>query len=348
MKNLSKTFVLLFALLVFSSGEIIFAQPQLKIPDASQRATVSQQIGLSEISITYNRPGVKGRMVFGGLVPYGEVWRAGANENTVISFSSDVQINGKNLPAGKYGFHIIPTDKDWTLIFSKNYWSWGSFNYDQKEDALRITITPQKAEMQEWLQYTFDNVEANSTTVSLRWADMKASFNITVDVHKVVFDSFRKEFDNLAGFFWQPWNQAANYCLQNKVNMEEGLIWADRSISIVPNTQNQITKALLLEALGKNSEAEELKSKALGSGTEADINTVGYQFLQTGKVDEAIKVFEINTERFPDSWNAWDSLAEGYAAKGDKENAIKYYNKALEMSPENQHVRIRQALDNLK
>lgn len=348
MKNLSATFVLLLTFLVFSSGEIIFAQPQLKIPDASQRAAVSQQIGLSEISITYNRPGVKGRMVFGGLVPYGEVWRAGANENTVISFSSDVKINGKDLPAGKYGFHIIPTDKDWTLIFSKNYWSWGSFNYDQKEDALRITITPQTAEMQEWLQYNFDSVETNSTTVSLRWADMKASFNVSVDVHKVVFDSFRKEFDNLAGFFWQPWNQAANYCLQNKANMEEGLIWADRSIAIVPNTQNQITKALLLEALGKNSEAEELKSKALGSGTEADINTVGYQFLQTGKVDEAINIFKINTERFPDSWNAWDSLAEGYAAKGDKENAIKYYTKALEMSPENQHVRIRQALDNLK
>jgi tetratricopeptide (TPR) repeat protein len=161
-----------------------------------------------------------------------------------------------------------------------------------------------------------------------------------------VLEGFKKEFDDLQGFFWQPWNQAANYCLQNKFNLELALTWVSRSITINPNAQNQSTKILILEELGKRSEADKLKETAFNNATETD--TAGYQFLTAGKTDEAIELFKLNTEKYPESWNVWDSLAEGFMIKGDKEQAIKYYSKALGMSPENQKARITQTIEKLK
>jgi len=347
MKNSSiSSRVLLF--FFFILGQNIYSQAQLSVPDASQKASVSQRIGLTDISISYNRPGVKGRTVLGELVPFDQVWRAGANKNTTISFSTDVLINGQKLHAGTYGLHMIPTKNEWAIIFSNNYWSWGSFNYDVSEDALRINVSPGTGDFTEWLQYTFDNADPNSTTVSLRWDKFKVSFKIDVDVKSNVIANFQREFDDLQGFFWQPWNQAANYCLQNKFNFEEALTWADRSIGINRNTQNQVTKMMILDELGRKSEADELKTNVFAAANEADINTAGYQYLTSGKIDDAIKIFKMNTDKFPGSWNAWDSLAEGYMTKGEDEQAIKYYNKALDMAPENQKARITNTLNTLK
>jgi hypothetical protein len=142
---------------------------ELKLPTLSQRSITTQQIGLTDITINYCRPLVAGRTLFGKEIPYGQVWRAGANENTTIAVTDDVSVEGKPLPAGTYGLHLIPKAEEWTVIFSKNSTSWGSFTYDEKEDALRVTVKPQTGEMQEALEYTFEDVKPDSTAVTMRW-----------------------------------------------------------------------------------------------------------------------------------------------------------------------------------
>jgi len=316
------------------------AQQNLTLPDASQHATVIQQIGFAEIKIDYHRPGVKDRQVWGALVPYNQVWRAGANQNTTISFSRDVIIDGRNVPAGIYGLHMIPTEKEWTIILSRDYRAWGSFFYTEGNDLMRFTTTPEPYEFQEWLIYSFDEVTPNSTTASLKWDKISVPFEIKIDLHKEVIDDINIQLTGLPGFFWQAWNQAANYCYTNSYDLEQGLNWADQSININKTATNTFTKALILQDLGKTDEAAELKKEAFAIATEAEINNLGYQLLNAGKIDQAIEVFKKNTELHPDSWNAWDSLAEGYMNKGDKQQATEYYKKALGMAPENQHARI--------
>ena len=157
----------------------------------SLKASVMQRLGIdTDITIEYSRPGVKGRKIWGELVPYGLApgneysnekpypWRAGANENTTIEFSKDVLIEGNKLPAGKYGIHMIPSEKDWTIIFSKNSEGWGSFAYNQEEDALRITVTPVEAPHKEWLMFGFNNLDGTSATVCLHWEKVKVPFKI--------------------------------------------------------------------------------------------------------------------------------------------------------------------------
>ncbi|MBK9098251.1 MAG: DUF2911 domain-containing protein [bacterium] len=325
----------------------IAAQQNLTLPDASQHAIVMQQIGMCEIKIDYHRPGVKGREVWGKLVPFDQVWRAGANENTTISFSKDVIIDGRKVPAGMYGLHMIPTENDWTIILNKDYRAWGSFFYKEENDLMRFKVKAVSLDFQEWLMYTFDEVTPSSVTAALRWENLKVPFKIEIDLHKQMLAEMEIQLTGIPGFFWQGWNQAANYCYVNGVELEKGLEWADHSIGIVKNVTNTYTKSVILNALGKKDEASKLKEEAFTDALEADVNTLGYQFLGGGKIDDAIEVFKKNTELFPESWNVWDSLAEGYMNKGDKQLAIDYYKKALSMAPENQHERIKGALAQL-
>ena len=306
-----------------------------------------QQIGLTEITIDYHRPGVKGREVWGALVPYERVWRAGANENTTISFSKDVIIDGRKIPAGSYGLHMIPTENDWTIILSKDFRAWGSFFYKEANDQLRFKVKPQPDDFREWLIYTFDEVTPNSATASLRWAKLKVPFKIDIDVHNQMLEEMKTQLTGIPGFFWQGWNQAANYSYVNGVKLEQGLEWAERSLGINKNVANTYTKALILDALGKKDEAMNVKNEAFKSAQENDVNTLGYQLLNGGKTDEAIEVFKKNTELYPESWNVWDSLAEGYMNKGEKQLSIENYTKALKMAPESQHERIKGTLAQL-
>jgi tetratricopeptide (TPR) repeat protein len=306
-----------------------------------------QQVGMCEIKIDYHRPGVKGREVWGKLVPFDQVWRAGANENTTISFSKEVVIDGKKVPAGTYGLHMVPTENEWTIILNKDYRAWGSFFYKEENDFMRFKVNPVTAKFQEWLIYTFDEVTHNSATASLNWEKLKVPFKIEIDLHNQMLDEMAVQLTGIPGFFWEGWNQAANYCYVNGVELEKGLEWADRSIGITKNVTNTFTKALLLSALGKNDEATKLKAEAFINAQEADVNTLGYQLLNGGKNDDAIEVFKKNTELYPESWNVWDSLAEGYMNKGEKKLAIENYTKALKMAPEDQHARINGALAQL-
>ncbi len=333
---------------LFLINEFTFSQ-QLTVPMASQKASVSQRIGLTDITIDYHRPGVNGRRIWGKLVPYNEVWRAGANENTTISFTDPVLIEGKEIAAGTYGLHIIPTENDWTIIFSKNNWSWGSFFYDPDEDALRVHVKPESADFQEWLSYSFEDPSSNSVTAVLHWEKLKIPIKIQSDVKKVVLDHFKKELDNLQGFSWQAWNQAAAYCLMNDYKIDQAIKWSDRSIGINKNGSNLWIKSMLLDRTGNKQESENLKSEALTIATEAEINALGYQFLFANQVDNAIELFENNIDAHPDSWNVYDSLGEAFSVKGDKENAIKNYEKALEMvKDERNKKRINSILNGLK
>jgi len=162
-------------------------------PQPSPKASVMQRVGAeTDITVNYNRPGVKGRKIWGDLVPYGLApanqysknpfpWRGGANETTVIEFSTPVKIKGNALPAGKYGMHFIPTEKDWTIIFNKDTSTWGSFSYDQANDVLRVTVTPVKAPFKEWLEYGFENLSDNGATGYLHWEELKVPFEITIN-----------------------------------------------------------------------------------------------------------------------------------------------------------------------
>lgn len=338
----------LLTLVALSAGRAAFAQsPPLTLPQPSQAATVSQTVGLTEITITYHRPRVQGREVWGKLVPYGEVWRAGANENTTISFSTPVEVEGHRLPAGRYGFHTLPSSGSWQLIFSSVDSNWGSFAYDAKEDVLRIEVKPEIAPHEEALAYTFDDATARETTIALRWEKLRVPFKVAVDTPEIVYQSLKRELRGLGQFFWQPWNQAAATLLASKVHLDDAMIWVDRSIAIQKNFTNSFTKSRLLSEMGDAAGAKRLMDEALPGANEAELNAYGYQLLGGGSAAEAVAIFRENVKRHPDSWNAHDSLGEALAAHGVEKEAIAMYRRALAMAPEAQKARIQAVLDGL-
>lgn len=341
--------VVLAALLAVSLPVSVPAQaPPLTLPQPSQAAAVSQTVGLTEITVSYHRPRVNDRSVWGALVPYGEVWRAGANENTTIEFSTPVTIEGHALDAGRYGFHTIPAEGRWTLIFSRVDTNWGSFSYQQSEDALRLEVTPEAAPHQEALAYTFDDATARETTLSLRWEKLRVRFKIGVDTPEVVYQSLRRELRGLPQFFWQPWNQAAAALLAHQVHLDEAMAWVERSIGIQKTFANVNTKSRLLEAQGDMAGAKRLIEEALPAATEAELNAYGYQLLGVGDSAGAIAIFRENVERHPESWNAYDSLGEGLASAGEKAEAAKMYEQALGLAPDTQKARIQGILAGLR
>ena len=330
----------------------------------NQKATVIQHIGLVEVRIDYSSPDVHGPngedragKIWGDLVPWGmqnlgfgtakeSPWRAGANENTVFTVSHDVMVEGKKLPAGSYGLHMAPQQSEWTIIFSKNSTSWGSFFYDPAEDALRVTVKPEKAEYREWLTYDFIDRQPDRATVALEWENLRVPIKIAVpDTVDLYIANLRNELRSSNGFGWQGWNQAANYLLQNDRNLDEALQWSEAAISRPfvgqENFNTLQTKALILTKMGKKTDADPVIAKLLATGNENQVNNLGYGFLnQLKDTDRAIEIFTKNVAAHPKSWNAHDSLAEGYAAKGDKAKAKEHYQHALSMAPDNQKKRL--------
>lgn len=328
--NHNRLFVPAFLAACFAMALSAVAQPQLPVPQPSPAANLSQTIGITEVKVSYHRPAVKGRPVWGALVPYGEVWRAGANENTTVMFSKAVKVGGKEVLPGTYGLHMIPTKTEWTIILNKNGTSWGSYFYKEAEDALRITVTPQPGEFCEWLQYEFSDLSDSSAVLSLCWEKMRIPIPIAVDTRSQVLAHARDEFlRGPAGFTWQGFNQAAQYALRNGGDLNEALRWANQSTAITQNFTNLRTKAAVLDALGRGGEAAPLHAKAMKVATEADVNTLGYTLMAQNKMKEAIEMFEKNVKDNPDSWNVYDSLAEGLEKSGDVKGALQNYEKAL-------------------
>lgn len=214
---------------------------QIALPRPSPNASVTQTVGVTDITIKYSRPGVKGREIWGKLVPYGEVWRAGANENTTIRFSTPVKVDGHELPAGIYGFQTIPTQGDWTVIFSKDADEWGAFSYKQEHDALRIQVKPQPAAApRERMGFDFEDVTDTSAKVVLSWEKLEVPFTVEVDTPALVQAKLKD------AVRWQTPYQAANYCIQNNTCLDEASRWLDASIAMQENYQNLRAKALLL------------------------------------------------------------------------------------------------------
>src|SRR6266481_877092 len=311
------------------------SQPtELNIPRASQRGTVTQRIGLTDVTITYHRPSVGGREIWGKTVPYGKVWRAGANENTTISFSDDVSIEGKPLAAGTYGLHTIPDKDQWTIIFSKNSTSWGSFSYDEKEDALRVTVKPHPAELVEAMEYSFDDPKPDSVAVTLRWEKLAVPFRVSADVNAIVLRSIQNQLRNTGGFTWAGFDEAANWLIDANQNLDQAMKWEDRSIQAEERFENLLGKSLILEAQGKKQEAEVVKTKALDAANGLQLHFYGRSLQQQKKQDEGFAVFRINVKKHPSEWYAHGELARMASAKGDFDTASKEMKLALPSAPD--------------
>ena len=345
---MKRFFLMMFVLALvpaWSSAQV----PGLTTPDVSPSASATQLIGLTEMSVSYHRPGANGRKVWGALVPYDQVWRAGANQNTTVSFSSPVTVNGTKLGAGTYGLHMIPTSGTWTVIFSKESGAWGSFSYDQKEDAARVTAKPEAAEFQERLGFSFDEPTRDAVVLAMRWEKIRVPVEIKIDVVRTVLDNYKAQLRGLPRFGWQGWNQAANWAAQNDIDLDDAIGWVDRSIAINRNFANLTTKGLILGKKGNETEAAKLRSEALAIATEAELNNHGYQLIGQQKTDEAIVIFQRNVNAHPQSWNVYDSLAEAYGIKGDKKKAIENYTRALNLTTDaTQKTRISGAIEQLK
>jgi tetratricopeptide (TPR) repeat protein len=321
---------------------------ELKLPTISQRSIITQQIGLTDITINYCRPLVGGRTLFGKEIPYGQVWRAGANENTVISFTDDVSVEGHPLPAGAYGLHMIPTADQWTIIFSKNSTSWGSFSYDEKEDALRVTTKAQPAELEEALAYTFEDVKPDSTAVTMRWAKVAVPFHVSVDVNAIVLRSIQNQLRSVGGFTWAGYDEAALWLLDSNTNLDQAIKWEDRSILAEERFDNLLTKSQILEAQGKKQEAEAAKAKALEMANGVQLHVYGRGLQIQNKQDEGFAVFQINIKKRPNEWYTHGEIARIASAKGDFDTATKEMKLAKASAPDASKNQIQGLIDRLE
>jgi hypothetical protein len=255
---------------------------QLELPRPSPNAKVSQVIGVTEISVDYSSPGVKNRKIWGGVVPYNQVWRAGANSATKITFAKDVIIDGKPVAAGSYAFFVLPTPTKWTLILSKNANQFGAFTYKKEDDVLRVDVRPQPAPMRERLAYQFSSFNDAGGSLDLEWEKVRVSLPIKVHTDEQVAASIKNFMNN----GWSPWAQAARYELEKK-NIDEGMKLIETSIQLKETWLNVFVKAQLLAAKGNYKEALPLaeKAKEMGEKDSAD-------FFLKADVDNALKTWK--------------------------------------------------------
>jgi hypothetical protein len=339
MRSIALLLIALVSQTVWSQGVTLPRTP-------SPAATVVQTIGISTVTVDYSRPSVKGREVWGALVPFGwskqpgglnddAPWRAGANENTVIRFSHAATVEGHSVPAGSYGlFFVINKDNTGEVILSKDSRSWGNFWYDPKQDLFRAPIKVRDMlSSSELLTYDFMNTQKNSAELVLNWEKKQFPVNISFDVDDIVMDNAAEELKGQTGFTWIGYASAANYALQNKTHYEQALAWSDRAIALNNSFNTLSIKSGLLTAMGKNAEADKIMNDAIAIALENELNNYGYTLLGQNQFPKAIEVFQLNTKRHPTSPNAWDSMGEGYALSGDKKNAIAAFKKSLSMNP---------------
>ena len=309
---------LVLCLAVVGLCQIASAQNDLNLPDVSQAAEVKQRIALTDIAIKYHRPLTNGRKIWGGLVPYGKVWRAGANENTTIEFSDPVSVEGKPLDKGTYGLHMIPNPDSWTVIFSKTNTGWGSYSYEQKEDALRVEVKPRAlAETKEALEFEFEDLKPDSTAVTLKWEKAGVPFTVSVNDADQTLQNIRAQLKGRGQFTWQALDEGAQFCLTRKINLDEALRWADASIQNEERFDNLSTKADIQKALNRPDEAKTTWSKALEKATGPQLYTYGRQLQNQKKGAEAMEIFKEVAKRFPKG--VYGSLAQARikSAAGD-------------------------------
>jgi hypothetical protein len=344
-----------------SAGVCLAQYPGLTLPASgnNQRASVSQMIGPVKVSIEYSSPKVHGPngadrrgKIWGELVPYGMTnqgfgtavespWRAGANENTIFAVSEPVLIEGKLLPAGKYGFHIMTGKEEWTLIFSKNNSSWGSFFYEPKEDALRVTVKPKKHDYREYLTYEFTTREPAKAVAEMQWEDLAVAWTIEVDnIEDRYISKLQDELRTSTGFNYVAFVSAAQYTLQAKKHLELGLEWAEAAINrpfVGQKTfQTVSTKAQVLLAMNRTQDAKNVMNEAIATTnpTTLQIHQLGRMLQNAGMQKEALEVFQTNQQKNGDVWPVHVGLARGYMGVGDNTKALEHAKKALEQAPD--------------
>jgi hypothetical protein len=306
----------------------------LNLPRASQHALVTQRIGLTDITINYHRPLANGRQIWGKVVPYGQVWRAGANENTTITFSDPVTIEGQPLDKGTYGLHMIPGENEWTVIFSKDAAAWGSFSYKQDDDALRVTVKSQATELHDALAYDFDDVKPDSTVVTLRWDKVAVPFKVQVKVNDIVTASIHRQLYGMNQYYWEGWDDAAQYFLVNKINLDEALKYEDNSIQNEERYDNLMNKSKILDAMGRKQDADVFKTKALDKASALQLYFYARQLQGEKKQDEALALFRSTAKKYPDFWTSHMGLARVYSSQGDFDNAVKEVKLSLTTAPD--------------
>jgi hypothetical protein len=285
----------------------VSAFAQIETPRPSQKASVMQRIGVTDITITYSRPGVKGRKIWGDplpeqaaavkgeatldnqnerpknavIVPYGHVWRAGANEATMFVVTDDVLINGQKLPAGSYSLHTIPTKDEWTIVFNGTANQWGSFDYDPAKDTLRVKAKPQwMNDNAEWLTYSIDPVGDDSAQVNIRWEKINVPFTVKVpDVAATTMAKLKAKVSSAKPDDWRTPMQAGNYLVNNQDPSDDaqGMAWLDQSIKVKETFQNLANKAIALYKAGKKEEAFALAEQAIQRGKTDKVDTTGFE-----------------------------------------------------------------------
>lgn len=339
----------LFTMLCFTLS--VSAQLTTPPDGGNKKASVSERIGITDVTIHYDRPAVKGRegKIWNGLVHVGykdlgfgtskaAPWRAGANENTTISFSTDVKIEGQPLKAGTYGFFIAMGTGDATIIFSNNTTSWGSFFYDPKEDALKVTVkTVPLNESVERLKYEFMDETDNSATIALLWEKLKIPFKVEVDLVKTQMESFRNELRGDKGFKWENFITASQFAVQNNTNLDEALRWSDLAAGTAfpgqKNFQTLSNKAAVLNKMGRTADADAIMKEAMPMASMQELHQYGRQLIQQKRPKDAMEVFKLNAQKNPNQFTTYMGLARGYSANGDYANAIKNAQLAQPLAP---------------
>lgn len=343
---------LLLLTLFLLSGFAARAQVMNSLPASggNLKSAVSQRIGITDMEIHWDAPAVKGRegKIWGtNVAHYGfqnlgfgtakeSPWRAGANENTTISFSTDVTVEGKALAAGKYGFFIALYADSSTLIFSKYSGAWGSYFYNPAEDALRVTVRQQKdlPQSRERLAFEFSEQTENSTVIALVWERWRIPFRVAVDLNKTVVEGLRRELQSSPGFYEQNLNGAANWCLQHNINLDEALSWSDNAIGMAPTFTNYQLKSRILEKLGKTAEAEKTMTAALDKATVSELHQYGRQLITDKKPAKAMEIFQLNYKKNGDTWPTHVGLMRGYSANGDVKKALEHAQIAVKQAPD--------------
>lgn len=355
--------IITLALLLFGFFAV---QAQIPLPPSGEnhKSIVSQSIGLVKVTVDYNSPDVHGPngedrtgKIWGEVVHYGYIdqgfgtskaapWRAGANENTLITFSHDVDLNGSVVKAGTYSLFIdVQKEGAWTWIINTDINSWGSYFYDEKKDVARVKSNPEEAAYTEWLTYGFENKKRNTATLYLQWENKKVGLPISVpNTNELYVEAIKNTLKgSTIGFTHEAYILGAQFCVQNNVQLEQGLQWAEYGLTdpfVGREDFNALsTKAQLLTALKRESEAEAVMSKAIVHPTASmqSVHQYGRSLLTAGKNEKALEVFKLNAKNHPeDKFTVNVGLARGYTATGDKKNAIKYWELAIKNLPENQ------------
>ena len=329
----------------------------------NEKAIVTQYMGPASVTVEYSSPDVhapdgsdRHGKIWGGLVPYGYKeetfgtcgkkcpWRGGANENTIVKFSHPVTVEGKPLPAGTYGLHFLAGEKEWTVIFSKNSGAWGSYFYDEADDALRVNVKPTPAPYREWLTYDFIDRQPASTVLALEWEDLRVPIAITLpNDTEIYYQTLKRELESSPGFDYHGWQQAADYLADKKVHLDDAEKWAQTAVS-APflgeesfNTLSSLAK--VQRARGKTAEADATMAKAMAhpTATPTDIYQYARPMIREGKPKEALAVFQAASKRMPNKWPLDLGIARSYSALGDYKTALKFAKQSLLVAPDPQN-----------